>query len=130
MADQIYDTSLAAEFPANPAYGTGCFRRKIHLINQPGRVVAALEDDCHGFRVTLHHDGATVTEVEAETLRIPFDTCPGAIEPIKALSGIALGSEPKTITTQVSPFSNCTHLFDLSVLAISHASRAGARAPV
>ena len=123
MADQHYDTSLAGEFPVNPNYGSGCFRRRIHLSNMPGRVVAALEDDCHGFRVTLHHDGAAVTAVEAETLRIPYNTCAGAAEPIKALKGIAVGSDAREINSQVNPFSNCTHLFDLSVLAIRHAGR-------
>lgn len=118
------DLSLDREFPPNPHYGSGCFRRHIRLRNESWGVLAELEDDCHGFRVRLHHNGLQVTSIEAETLRIPYDTCPGATEPLRSLEGIAIGSEPRSIFEKANPFSNCTHLFDLSVLAISHAARA------
>ena len=44
----------------------------------PGEVVADLEDDFHHFRVTLRHDGNVVESVEAESIRWPWSTCPGA----------------------------------------------------
>ncbi|MBB3048346.1 hypothetical protein FHR99_002620 [Litorivivens lipolytica] len=122
MSENTY-TNVDREFAINPNYGKGCFRRQILLRNEPGQVVAALEDDCHGFRVTLRHDGTLITDVQGETLRVPYTTCPGATEPLRALRGVAVGSDARSINSQVSPFSNCTHLFDLSVLAIVHAGR-------
>ncbi len=117
------DQNSTKEFPVNPNYGSGCFRRRIRLSGQKNRVIAELEDSCHGFRATIDHDGDRITAVNADTLRIPFNTCAGATRPIQALVGIAIGSDPKTINQSVDPFSNCTHLFDLSVLAIAHAAR-------
>jgi len=117
------DQSSITDFPPNPDYGSGCFRRRIRLTGTAGQVVAELEDNCHGFRATLSHDGHHITAVNAETLRIPFNTCAGAIAPIQALVGVAVGSDPKTVNAAINPFSNCTHLFDLSVLAIAHAAR-------
>lgn len=111
-------------FPPNPHYGSGCFRRRIRLTREPGRVLAELEDSCHGFRATLDHDDERITAIAAETLRVPYNTCSGATRPIQALVGMPVGSDPKTINETVNPFSNCTHLFDLCVLAISHAGRA------
>lgn len=123
MSIQSSDHKAEPQFPPNPHYGNGCYRRHIRLTQHDWGVLAELEDDCHGFRVHLHHDGKHVTAVRAETLRIPYSTCSGATEPLQAMVGVAIGSEPKTIIAQVNPFSNCTHLFDLTVLAIAHAAR-------
>lgn len=117
------DQTSITEFPPNPDYGSGCFRRRIRLTGTAGQVIAELEDSCHAFRATLCHDGKYITALNAETLRIPFNTCVGATHPIQALVGLAVGSDPKTVNESVNPFSNCTHLFDLSVLAIAHAAR-------
>jgi len=109
--------------PLNPDYGEGAFHRRIRLQGEPGRVIAELEDCCHGFRSVIDHDGETVTGVSAETLRIPLDTCTGAIEPIRALVGVPLTATAPSIFRQVDPRANCTHLFDLSLLAVAHARR-------
>lgn len=123
MPTQSSDSRDINEFPLNPNYGSGCFRRRIQLRGQPGRVIAELEDNCHGFRATLHHNGTELTALETETLRTPFNTCASATHPIQALVGIAIGSDPRQINESVNPFSNCTHLFDLCALAIAHAAR-------
>lgn len=123
MPDYPSDQTSIKEFPANPNYGSGCFRRRIRLVGGQNCVIAELEDSCHGFRAVVHHDGQWITSLDAQTLRIPFNTCAGATRPIQALVGVAVGSDPKSINDAVNPFSNCTHLFDLSVLAIAHAAR-------
>jgi hypothetical protein len=107
----------------NPNYGNGIFRRRIRLENTPGCVIAELEDCNHGFRSRVYHDGKTVTDIVAETPRIPLTTCPGAVEPIRALAGMAIGSDIETINRNGQPKANCTHLFDLTALAIRHAGR-------
>ena len=110
-------------YPTNPNYGSGIFRRRILLVGEPSKVVAELEDDCHGFRSTLFHDGEKVTGIETATLRAPLTTCSGASEPIKQLIDLPLSTSTFDIGQQVNPKANCTHLYDLTVLAMAHALR-------
>jgi hypothetical protein len=108
------------DMPPNPDYGTGVFRRRIRLQGEANKVLAELEDGSHAFRSTVYHDGHKVTAIEPEILRYPLTTCPGAAQPIQALVGTALTDSTLNISKAVNPRSNCTHLYDLSVLAIHH----------
>ena len=45
------------DYPLNPEYGEGCFRRHIRLRASESEVLAELEDHHHAFRLTLQHDG-------------------------------------------------------------------------
>jgi hypothetical protein len=110
-------------FLANPAYGTGLFRRRIRLVGSAQRVSAGLEDNYHAMACSIEHDGSVVTAVDARLSRIPMSTCPGAAEPIRALVGQSLTSDLLAIYRRNSPQLNCTHLFDLTSLAITHAHR-------
>ncbi|WP_101757880.1 DUF2889 domain-containing protein [Oceanicoccus sp. KOV_DT_Chl] len=116
-------TSTPFTAPTNPNYGQGVFRRRVRLSGQAGKVVAELEDCCHGFRSVVYHDGQQVTDIQAEALRIPLTTCTGAVEPIKALIGTDLNSSTLDIHRQVSINANCTHIYDLTLLAIAHCRR-------
>lgn len=116
-------TDTTIDNPQNPDYGNGIFRRRIRLVGEPGKVTAELEDCNHGFRSVVFHDGTQVTDVQAEALRVPLTTCGGAIEPIKALSGVRIDSPTQAINSAVSARANCTHIYDLSLLAIAHANR-------
>lgn len=109
--------------PGNPCYGDGLYRRRIRLSHQDAHVLGELEDDCHGFRVRVGHDGDKVTAVTGDTPRIPMNTCAGAISPLQALVGIPLDTPAPDIVARVNPRSNCTHLYDLSLLAMAHASQ-------
>lgn len=104
----------------NPDYGKGVFRRRILLSSSPASVVAELEDCMHGFRSTILHDNTQVTEVLGETLRYPMSTCPGATAPLQELLGLPLSMTAEEINKAGNPFGNCTHLYDLSILAIAH----------
>ena len=97
--------------------------RKIRLENQPGKVIALLEDCNHGFCSTIHHDGKKVTQIEAEHKRIPFTTCGGAKDPLQSLIGLEIGTKIDALLQQVDTRANCTHWLDLSLLAIRHAAR-------
>lgn len=94
------------------------FRRRFLVTPVSRAVTAALEDDVHRMAVTLHHDGAVITRVEAEMERHPWDLCPGAAAKViadftgKELAAAARSSDKKA---------NCTHLFDLAELAARHA---------
>jgi hypothetical protein len=94
------------------------FRRRFVATPGPSFVTAALEDDYHCMAVALRHDGITITAVEAEMDRWPWTTCPGATEVIAAtFTGVALAEA----TARGDKTANCTHLYDLVLLAAGHA---------
>ncbi len=107
----------------NQGYGQGVYRRRILLQKTTSGVRAELEDVTHAFRLFLAHDGATVTEVMAEPLRYPFDTCPAAVEKLHPLIGRALDVDASSLRALLDPGQNCTHLYDLTLLAMAHAVR-------
>lgn len=115
-------TSIMPENFSNPRYGTGLYRRRIRLTRTGRHVLGELEDDCHGFRVSLQHDNSVVTALAGEVLRAPLSTCPGAVTPLQSLVGLALDAPVSSIIASVNPRSNCTHLYDLSLLAMAHVS--------
>jgi hypothetical protein len=102
------------------------FRRRIRLTRQDHQVHGELEDDCHGFKVTLQHDGSVVTAVAGDALRVPLTSCAGALQPLQALVGCALDASPAAIRARAKPRSNCTHWYDLSLLALAHAAQSEA----
>lgn len=107
----------------NPLYGTGTFRRRIALRNQPGLVIAELEDCFHAFRVRLSHDGTRVTQVEAETIRYPRTVCVGAPDVLRRFVGDPLSDNRRVIRERQTPGEHCTHLYDLAWLAMAQALR-------
>lgn len=108
----------------NPDYGSGMYRRRVRLQNIDAHsVLAEMEDDQHGFRIVLHHDGKTVTAIRSESLRIPMTTCGGAGEVLAQLAGVPLSNSPRSLAVHSNPRSHCTHQFDLLGFAITHALR-------
>ena len=110
----------------NPHYGTGIFRRRIRLSAIAGNgpqpdIFGELEDTQHGFRTRIEHNGEQVTAIHGDPVRYPTSTCPGALEPLQELVGVRLGTSAEDINKNGNPFANCTHLYDLSILAIVHA---------
>jgi hypothetical protein len=119
-------TATLPAHPRNPRYGSGLFRRRIRLTRQHQQVLGELEDDCHGFKVTLQHDGHVVTAITGDALRVPLTSCAGALQPLQALVGCALDASPSTIIARAKPRGNCTHWYDLSLLALAHATHSEA----
>jgi hypothetical protein len=115
--------SLAHILEPNKRYGSGVFRRRILLRKRPERVLCELEDYCHGFRVIVHHDGSAITDIDATTIRAPVDICFGARSVIKALVGQPLTSSRQSLAEVSHPTQNCTHIYDLTVLALAHVGR-------
>jgi hypothetical protein len=107
----------------NPDYGKGIFRRSILLRADKDKITAGLEDNYHALSLFLSHDGKVVTGISAETIRAPFNTCIGAIDVLQGLVGVELSVSPKAISSHSDPRINCTHLYDLAVLAIAMAER-------
>lgn len=97
------------------------FRRRIRIEPVAGEVTARLEDDYHHMVVTLRHDGATIVSTCAQMVRAPWTTCPGAEQVVdETFTGIRLSDAARRGLKQA----NCTHLYDLAVLAAAHAGDA------
>jgi hypothetical protein len=114
----------AEDQPPDPARPPPqAFQRTIILSSRPGRVEGRVEDNVHDFSVAIAHDGVVVQGIIGGAHRVPWTSCPFAVQPLIALVGTPLGGGgPKIDQSQ-----QCTHLFDLARLAIAHAARGGER---
>lgn len=111
----------------NPHFGRGALRRRIRLIAEDGRVRAGVEDAYHSFRMVMQHDGERITNLSPEYLRVPLTTCSSASQPLRRLIGTKLETHWRELALNDSPLSHCTHLYDLTVLAMAQARRGGSR---
>lgn len=108
----------------NPDYGSGCYRRRVRLQHRDAHtVLAEMEDDQHGFRITLQHNGTSITGISSNSLRIPMTTCSGADDVLAQLVGVPLSDSPRSLAAHANPRAHCTHQYDLLGLAITHARR-------
>lgn len=117
------DNELYPYMPASADYGSGIYRRRIRLAGAPGVVRGEMEDNLHGMRCTIFHEGGQITDVQSESLRVPFDTCGGASQPLRALIGAAMTLDERELGHRAGVRRNCTHLLDLALLAIAQARR-------
>ncbi len=94
------------------------FRRRIRITPGAGCVQCELEDDFHCMSVIVHHDGRSAAAVTPDMRRAPWTTCPGAEAQLqRTFAGLALTE----FANQRDKRKNCTHLFDLALLAAAHA---------
>lgn len=99
------------------------FRRRFRVTTGPGWVRSEVEDDYHHMTVTLRHADGVVTTVEPIQHRAPWSTCPGAVEQLRqTFDGVALAG----FVARGDKTANCTHLYDLALLAAAHATDAEA----
>ena len=98
------------------------YRRRIRItpMQAPAgltRIRVAMEDDFHGFSVTLAHNGATITEVRVDSFNAPWTTCPAAGDFLRErFTGLNLAEA----TGEEDQRQHCTHMFDLAMHGISH----------
>jgi len=119
--------SGSANLPARLPYGEGVYRRRILLVAADGRVTADLEDDFHRYGVEIAHDGGQVGAVRGHVGRFPWSECENASTPLQAFRGAPLSTSLTANARRGNPRENCTHLFDLAVLAVAHAAAGRAR---
>lgn len=94
------------------------FRRRFRITPTPGNVRSEVEDDFHHMSVSIEHDGVVARAVTASLLRAPWSTCPGAVDKCEAtFTGVELRDFP----ARRDKAYNCTHLYDLALLAAAHA---------
>ena len=107
---------MGPDEPVPPGY-----RRRIRLTSSGDRVVADLEDDFHRFRLTMTHDTERIVTLDGEAIRYPWSTCPAASDRLRQLEGTAMSAHSTDIASHDDPRQNCTHLFDLTGLAMAQA---------
>lgn len=105
----------------------GCFRRKIILVASGEVVHGALEDDQHHFVITVEHDGVQVTALTSLSHRTPWSTCASAAGQLQTLVGRPLAIAAASSADRPDPHLQCTHHFDLALLAMAQAGRGGRR---
>jgi hypothetical protein len=122
--DEAFDRYRDVPHVETAPPGTSMFRRRIRLINvDPSCTVGELEDDCHHFRIELHHDTATIISADGCYFRGPWTTCAKAGEPLRKIEGHPLVARAAAIGGYADALENCTHMFDLAGLAMAHACR-------
>jgi hypothetical protein len=84
---------------------------------------AALEDDFHHFRVEVTSAHGQVSSIEAASPRRPYTLCAQAAGQLQALVGMTLTQTAHEVTRITDASEQCTHLFELSGLAIATAAR-------
>lgn len=100
--------------------------REIHVTTEPRRAVGELIDDFHHFRATIEHDGQQILVAKGEALRIPWETCGGAVDPLRLLEGRLLAPTTRGIGRQTPTSLQCTHLYDAACIAAARAGRGAA----
>lgn len=94
------------------------FRRRFRITPGDGWVSSEVEDDYHHMGVVIRHADGVATALEANMVRAPWTTCPGAVQRlIDTFTGLALSAFPARGEKQT----NCTHLHDLALFAAAHA---------
>jgi hypothetical protein len=105
----------------------GHHRRHFRFAAGDRAAAGALEDDVHHLRVVVRHDGARVTAVEGEIVRLPWTMCAGSVDGLTTLVGTRL-ADARDLGAAYDAQQHCTHFFDLAQLTIAHAARGpGAR---
>jgi hypothetical protein len=100
------------------------FRRRIIVDAVGNSVHAGVEDDFHHYEILLTHDGSVITSASADSIRTPFVTCFEAGAQLALLTGHPIVTRP---TGLPDPHHQCTHMFELAVVAIAQAVRGGRR---
>lgn len=106
---------------------SGAMHRRVLLEADGMRVNAALEDDFHHFALWLDHDGRRVTKIEGRALRNPWTSCPSAAGQLEQLVGCPLSARPLDGAGHIDAKQQCTHQYDLALMALAQAARGGRR---
>ncbi|HLY56158.1 MAG TPA: hypothetical protein VKS60_11410 [Stellaceae bacterium] len=111
----------------NPDYGTGAYRRRIRLTADAGTVAAQLDDNYHALWSQVDHEGGVIRRVEGGFSRAPTTGCGSAGEELRAFIGRGIDLTLPELSRAVDPRCHCTHMLDLTVLAIREAARGEGR---
>jgi hypothetical protein len=95
------------------------YKRRILVRTNADGLSVDLEDNFHRFGVRLWVEGDTVVRVEGAALRVPWETCPGAVAALQDLEGHDVRAKFH-IDGHSKAARHCTHLFDIAMLGLDH----------
>lgn len=110
-----------------PGSGFGALNRVVRVTVAAGVARAAVEDDFHHFRLSVHHAHGKVTRIEPRSFRHPYSLCPDAGARLCELVGAALTPRAADVFRLTEPRQQCTHQFDLAAFAVAAAARGSGR---
>ena len=102
------------------------FRRVIFDVTQTECRVA-MEDEHHYFVLQLGHDGERITSVASTARRTPWTLCPEAERQLQAFVGQPLRQRIAINLPDIDSKQQCTHQYDLLMVALSQALLPGRR---
>jgi hypothetical protein len=130
MTDELSSPSPLSVPQLVPGFDNrGVLRRRIRLASAGGIARGAVEDDFHHFEVCVAHDGQVVQDIVGAAWRHPWETCAGATDDsiLGRLRGVSLGTDMMRRKGLPDPLQQCTHLYEIALLAIAQAARGGSR---
>jgi len=87
----------------------------------------AMEDEHHYFVLNLSHDGQRITAVDSTSRRTPWTLCPQAAGRLQEFVGQPLRQRIAVNLPDIDGKQQCTHQYDLLMVALSQALRPGRR---
>jgi hypothetical protein len=99
------------------------YRRAVVATGGLGWAQAEMEDNHHHFRVRIEHDGTRITHVEGAAPRTPWSLCPLAIAELKQIESTQLIADMTELAAPFDQRQQCTHLFDLAMVAGTAAAK-------
>lgn len=87
----------------------------------------AMEDEHHYFILSLGHNGERITSVTSTARRTPWTICPQAERQLQAFVGQPLRQRMAVSLSDIDSKQQCTHQYDLLMLALSQSLRPGRR---
>lgn len=87
----------------------------------------AMEDEHHYFVLTVGHDGERITSVDSSSRRTPWTVCPQAAAKLQEFVGQPLRPRIAVNLPEIDSKQQCTHQYDLLMLALTQARQPGRR---
>ncbi|MFA5678285.1 MAG: DUF2889 domain-containing protein [Pseudomonas sp.] len=87
----------------------------------------AMEDEHHYFVLHLGHDGERITSVNSTSRRTPWTICPQAAARLQEFVGQPLRSRIAINLPDIDSKQQCTHQYDLLMVALAQAMHPGRR---
>ncbi|SER48890.1 DUF2889 domain-containing protein [Halopseudomonas bauzanensis] len=103
------------------------FFRRVIFDASPTECRVAMEDEHHYFVLQLGHDGECITSVASTARRTPWTLCPEAERQLQAFVGQPLRQRIAINLPDIDSKQQCTHQYDLLMVALSQALRPGRR---
>lgn len=103
------------------------FYRRVIFEVSTSECRVAMEDEHHFFVLNIGHDGQRITSVSSDARRTPWSICPQAERKLQEFVGQPLRQRIAVNLADIDGKQQCTHQYDLLMVALSQALRPGRR---